>query len=274
MADETLFGNHAAALLSQGSALTRAQFAGQLALLNLEGDQLLQRAALLRQPVLDGNVQSTLVTVTDLRVTSVEELLHGIEVQLAFPHGPGRSAVASAVQHSLQRSDRLWRRARRELRHSPGRARLVGSVFALSSGPLVTNVAAIEAAASLQPTHAVTISAVAVTPAPFPAPPFRLVLPPVTSASINVVVSNTQYINQTVAVRLIIAPRSGHGPGVNQSVTIVLGPLRARAVNFGALALSPSERAVVTIELTGAPIAAGGSGTRRYQLIVASAPSA
>ena len=273
LVDEGIFGTNAAALMAQGPTLSRAQFAGQLSLLKVEGDQLVQRASLLQKPTLDYNVQSTLLTVTDLRVSSVEEILHAIQVNLAFPHPLGLSAAASAVQHALQRSDRLWVRARSDLRRSPGRARLVSSVFALSSTPLVSEVAAIEAAPSLQPVHAVTISAVAVTPAPFPAPRFRLVLPPVTSASINVVVSNTQFINQTISVRLSIAPRSNRDPAFSRSVTIVLGPLRARAVNFGALPLSPSERAVVTIQLTGAPIAVGGSGSRRYQLIVASAPA-
>jgi hypothetical protein len=271
--DENRYGTEALTLLATGSTLTRATLAGQMSFVSLQGRELEQRTALLARPVLDDNVQATLATVTTLRVGAVSSLLQRIGIDLGLPHKSAGVLTTAEIQGVIEHSNELWATARTKLVKAPGRAHLPSSVFALATAPIDAQMASLQSAATLTPERAVTISAVAVTPAPFPAPRFDLVLPPVASVAIDVVVHNIEYINQIVTVRVVLHPYSHANKTEIRQVSIKLGPLGARALAFSNLAVKPNEHAVVTISLTGAPIAVGGSGSKKYHLYVASAPT-
>ncbi len=273
MADENLYGEQAATLLSAGGTLSRSTFASDLDALTLSGSQLLQRTALLAQPSLDGHVQLTLGTVTALRVDGVTQLFHDVGHQLQLPGTPTSTASSSTPQQEFVTSNQLWQHARVQLLGAPGHARLPASVFALASAPLTTQSTALISAPSLQPVSAATIATVAVTPAPFPSPVGKLVLPPTNSISFDVVVRNTQYITQPVTVHLTLQHTTHAGVTITQRMSTVIDPLGARAVTFSSLAVVPGETGVVNISLTGVPIASGGTGTKHYVLSIAPSPT-
>jgi hypothetical protein len=273
MADENRYGADVDTLVAGGPALSRADFSSQMAAISLLGTQLQQRTQLLLEPTLDDNVQSLLARVTNLRVVAVTSLLQRVGIDLGLPHQSGRVATPALIQAEVQRSNKLWANAQRSFLAAPGKAHLPNSYFALAAVPLDAQLALLQSAASLAPERAVTISAVAVTPAPFPAPRFDLVLPPTNVVDIAVVVHNVEFINQVVTVRVVVSPYQRGGRTSIRQVSIKLAPYGSRALTFNDLPVRPNEHAVVNISLTGAPISVGGSGVKHYHLYVASSPS-
>ncbi len=273
ISDENHWGTEVAATLANAPQSTRPAFATDLQLERSAGRELRQRAEILATPDLAHHVQEQLIDVTEQRVSTTVAFLNHVGQLLALP-GFARPVVgANMAGRQLRHADLVWAHARRSLIGEPGRVRLPRSEFALAAAPLSSDLAAILSAPALRAERAVTIATIEVTPTTLPAASGQLVELPGSPLGFAVVVRNEGYINQRVTVHLsVLNPTAGASTSV-QSLSGVIGPLNARAFTFAAVPIVASEHATVNVLLSGAPIAAGGVGTKHYRLIVAPSPT-
>ena len=271
--DERAYGREVVGLLDSGGSLSRSAFDAQVSALSVEGRQLRQRTSILLSPHIDGDVQRTLNEVTDLRVDAVDGVLGALGRSLELPTAPHTQLSASVAGAMIERSNHLWATARRSLARAPGHAHLVRSVFAVVPSSLSAQILTLTTASTLSATRAVSLSAIEVQPSPFPAARGRLVLGPTTTVSLDVVVANLRWIDQSVSVHVTVRPTGPLGVGVSRTSTVHVVALGASAVDFSSLPVVPGESASVNISLTGAPTSSSAAGRRTYQLTVAPSPS-
>lgn len=272
LANEDVFAHRAGDLLGHGGSMTRVQFAGVMSLTLLEGREVEQEAGLLASPHLDDDAQAHLITVVTARVVGVSELLARAAAAVSLPHPHEPWPGVSSIQASFSGSDSLWSGTVTALASAPGHAHLAASVFPLTAAPLGPDLAALAASPTLAPVRAVTIATVSIAPAPFPAPPRDVVLPPTSSMVVDVVVRNEEYINQKVTVTAVFTPSGASAP-TTRVAHLALAPLGAFAADLARIPVSASERGTLVITLSGAPVAAHGTGTTTYAVTVSPSPT-
>lgn len=253
-------------LLQHGGSLSRSVFAARL-------DQLAQQlpgwateAELLRRPVLAHHVNDLVFVLTEQRIDDYQNLFSDLTSRLGLPWSPtptGSQVVTEPAQ-SLVATVTQWDHARWSLTHEPGRVTLPYLSMGAAKYYVAVGTNQLTNSTSLAPTRAIGIVAVEVTPTPLPAPTGVLLLPPVTSIQLGVTVSNVAYIQQPVTLRVVFTP--SFGPARSETLHTVLGPLQSYAFVPGALATVASERATLTITVTGAPPGPGLGNSRTYQV--------
>ena len=263
---ENLFDTRLAYLLVHGGSLSRPIFAARLDQLALELNDWSNQATLLRHPVLAHHVNDVVATLTQQRVDDYQNLLSSLAARLQLPwrRAPSGRLVVSDPGRSLLTTVQQWNVARWSLVAEPGRVALAALSDAAATYDVATGLAPLVGAASLAPTRAIAISAVEVTPAPLPAAPGTLLLPPVTSVQLGISVTNAAYINQPVT--LVVVVRSSRGATQREVLHAVLGPLQSYAFASGSFATTADERATLSITVSGAAPAPGERTTRNYSL--------
>jgi hypothetical protein len=264
LTDENTWGDEVAATLSHGSSLTRAELSTQLQSYRMTGNQLVQRAETLETPVLHGNVQEVLSNVTEARVSAVDHLIGAIAGPLQLPI-VSPVATLSAIQHAIISSNEAWRDARLSLRYEPGGVVLARSRLTLATAPLDSQVAALLASPSLAATRMVALAALSITPAPLPAAAGILHLVPTFAIHAAVSVTNLEWILQPATVTITIRPLNGRGRATSAETWLRVGPQQAAAGVLRPLAVTPGERATMTVVIGGAP----SSGPRTYEVFIA-----
>jgi len=267
-------GQQLVTTLNQAPTKSRLWLGSQINALVVAAQNLEEHATVLSTPVIASNEQERVRAVLLERTASVEQVGAALSASLALPVPTGVPAASPAAIVSLAReSDRRWLAAQAVLLREPGHVHLVDSVFPLSNYALGTTLANLSQAATLQLQRSITISAVAVQPSPFPAAAGQLVLPPVTSFTLGITVTNQSYVDQPYAVSVSVRPTSGGGAAFHQKFSGNLGPSASYAVLPDTVAVLPGERATVSIQVSGAGVSVNGGDQKRYQLVVSTSPT-
>jgi len=271
LASESSFGFHLGYLLSHGATLTRPVFAARLDQLAMVLPTWTTDAGLLRHPGIDHDVNGVLVDLTQQRVDDYQVVLATTAGALRLPWStPGPSGLTSvAARSSLLASDRQWDGVRRDLVHDPGAVHLAPTSTPSSVVTLPTTLESLSAAPSLRLVRGVAISAVAVTPAPLPAPVGRIVLPPVAHFHLGVSVTNTAFVLQPVTFSVTLTPLSGSlAAPQSETMSVTLGPLRSFAFVPRLFATAPGEHARLVVSVSAPASAAAPPRHRTYQVIL------
>jgi hypothetical protein len=274
ISQENYFDSRLRYLLTNGQSLSRpvfaarlTQLADQLPLWSTQGDQL-------RRPMLAHDVNDALAQETSQRVNDYESLLSFVAESLVLPTGTLPWAETSATlststaQASLLSTSEQWRNKRWSLAREPGRVKLKSTANGVALLHFATTMQGLRSSPSLAPLRGVGIAAVSVQPAPLPAPTGELLLPPVPRVHIGVSVLNANYIDQSVSVTVTLIPLNGRGLRQSQTMTTVLGPMRAYAFVPKLLTTRASERARLIIAVAGAPTAPNMTRKRIYGVVM------
>ncbi|MFI5034714.1 MAG: hypothetical protein ACHQFZ_00735 [Acidimicrobiales bacterium] len=270
LASEQFFTGHLDYLLTNGATLSRPVFAARLDQLALEVATWSTEANLLRRPAIADGLNIDLAQLTAQRVDDYEVVLATVARSLSLPWAAPPAAASSVeARSSLLATDHQWNAVRLALVNEPGRVTLGATVTPVSVVTLPTTLGTLAAAPSLRLVRGAGIAAVAVTPAPLPAPAGRIVLPPVTSFHVGVSVSNAAFVRQPVTLTVTLTPLSGPLTATQtQSMSVTLGPLRSYAFVPGDFATAPGEHARLVLTLTGAPSAPALSRHRSYLVVL------
>jgi hypothetical protein len=274
ISQENYFDSRLRYLLTDGQSLSRPVFAARLSQLadelanwSTQGDQL-------RRPMLAHDVNDVLAQETSQRVNDYESLLSFVAESLVLPTGTlpwaetSASLASTTAQASLLATSEQWRTKRWSLAREPGRVVLKATANGVALLHLATTIAALRTSPSLAASRGVGIAAVSVEPAPLPAPTGELLLPPVPRVHIGVSVVNANYIDQPVSVTVTLIPLNHRGLRQSQTMTTVLGPLRAYAFVPKLLTTRASERARLVIAVAGAPTAQNMTRKRIYSVVM------
>lgn len=252
-------------LLSHGQTLTRPVFAARLTQLSDQLSGWSSMAQLLRRPVLAHHVNDVVGTLTEQRVDDYATLLSDLAHQLQIPWvTPVVSQVVTNPAASLVATVQQWDVARWSLTREPGRVTLPELSMGAAKYYVVRGIGSLTSSPSLAVVRGIGIVAVEVTPSPLPAPTGVLVLPPVNSVQLGISVQNSGFVDQPVTLTVTLVPRSG--PTQRQVDRVVIGPLDSYAFVPASLSTAPSERATLTISVSGAPAGPLLSTSRTYTL--------
>lgn len=270
LAQEGLFDRRLGYLLTHGARVSRPDFAARLDQLARQLPVWSTEAALLRRPPLAHGVNDRLAHLTGQRVDDYQVLLDEVARSLGLPWTTlsTTSLGATGAVASLLATDRQWGLARWSLSREPGRVRLEATTTSPALTSFATTLATLVGVGSLQFSRAVRITAVAVTPAPLPAPVGELLLAPVTSVRLGVSVSNLAYVDQPVTLVVTFAPASGIRAVQRQRMTTTLGALASFAFVPRTLTTFAGERGRLTIVLTGTPAIAHLTVRRTYRVVL------
>lgn len=266
VARENAFDSHLYYLLGHGASLSRPVFAARLDQLAQELSGWRVEGEMLRRPVLAHGVNDVVATLTEQRVDDYENLLSGLAARLSLPWGPAPRGdqVVSQPAQSLVATVEQWDHARWSLTREPGRVTLPELAMAGAKYYIARGDVALVNSPTLAALRGIGIVAVRVSPSPLPAASGVLLLPPVSTIQLGVSVENMGYVDQPVTVRITLSPTSG----VLQSQTMSahLGPLRSYAFVPTPLHTLPSEKATLTISVSGAAAGTNLTKTRTYHL--------
>jgi hypothetical protein len=253
-------------LLSQGDALRRTTFAARLYQLNDELGGWVTDADLLRDPVLSHHINQTLYELTTERVAAYQALLGEIARALTLPWNttPIETVVDPAA--TLVNTSKQWNLARFALAKEPGRVHLDATTAHGATYFKQRGTYALSSSRSLELVRAIAIVAVHVTPAPLPASPGVLLLPPVSVVGLGISVLNVSYDEQPITLSIRVTPTNHRGQPFFERMRVTLGPLEAYAFVPDDLATAASERAGVIITVAGARAAVGKVTTEHYRL--------
>jgi hypothetical protein len=251
---ENNFDTRFARLLHSGSTLSRPVFDARLDQLDQELAYWSTTAELLRHPALEKDINDKMADLTETRITDYEEVIATIAnaLSLPVPSPQPQGALISDPAKSLLDAGQTWNHDRHELRHEPGRVRLDALTLSSATLFITTGVDTLSSSASLAVVRGIGIAAISVVPAPLPSKSGDLVLPPVTSFKLGVSVENTGFVEQQVTLDVTMQPSNGPLPAQRQSFHVVLAPLQSYAFIPKTIAVVPSERATLTIRITGA----------------------
>jgi hypothetical protein len=266
--EENNFDLRLARLLGSGSTFSRPVFDARLNQLDQQMTYWSTAADLLRRPKLAHDVNDKIADLTDTRIDDYEVILATIARSLTLPApspSPGSETVADPAQ-SLEASALTWNRDRFALRHEPGQVHLDG--LKTSSAKLFAHsgVASLTASSSLAVVRGIGIAAVSIVPAPLPATRGVLLLPPVTQMKIGVSVVNTGFVEQVLAMQVILQPSNGPVPVQRRTFHVDLAPLQSYAFVHQYFNVVPNERAVLTIRIAGAPASTNLSRSKTYRV--------
>jgi len=253
-------------LLQHGGSLSRSVFTARLAQLSQQLPGWTTEAELLRRPVLAHHVNDLVFALTEQRVDDYQNLFSDLTSRLNLPWSPAPTGnqVVSAPAQSLVATVNQWDLVRWSLTHEPGRVTLPDLSMGAAKYYVAVGTNQLTSSPSLAPARSIGIAAVEVTPTSLPAAAGVLLLPPVTSFQLGVTVSNVGYIEQPVTLQVVFKPT--FGPARSQTLHTVLGPLQSYAFVPRALATVASERATLSITVSGAPPGPGLSNSRTYQV--------
>ena len=150
------------------------------------------------------------------------------------------------------------------LEHEPGIVRLDALSADSATYEASVGLARLTSSSSLALTRAIGIATVAVTPAPLPAPAGTLLMAPVALMHVGVTVRNASYDEQPVVLLVTLTPVGGAVQ--SQRFSMTMGPLRSYAFVAKLFVVHPGEHATLSVQLGGAPAAAGMTKSRTYQL--------
>jgi hypothetical protein len=265
-AQENAFDSRLYYLLGHGDTLSRPVFAARLSQLAQELNGWRSQAELLRRPVLAHNVNDVVATLTEQRVDDYQNLLSSLAARLSLPWGPSPvgNQVVSQPASSLVVTVDQWDVARWSLSHEPGRVVLPELSMASAKYYVARGITALVNSPTLALIRGIGIAAVEVNPSPLPAPSGVLLMPPVTSFELGVSVENTGYVDQPVTLRVTLNPATGISQ--SQTMSARLGPLQSYAFVLRRFSTIASERATLTVSVSGAPAGNNLTKTRTYQL--------
>lgn len=263
---ENSFNGRLERLLSQGSTLSRPVFAARLNQLDQELSNWVTSGEQLRRPGLDHRVNETLYKITLTRVAAYQRLLGIVAQTLGLPWRTVPIDTVTDPVATLEATDRQWSVQRFALAKEPGRVHLDMTNSSSASYYAAHGLTALTASPSLALVRAVSIAAVHVTPAPLPAAPGVLLLPPVGLVMMGVSVVNASYDEQPVTLTIHVTPLNNRGTAFAQTMRTTLGPLGAFAFVPGAIHTAASERARIVVTVTGARAASGKVTTETFQL--------
>ena len=267
LGQESEFDQRLSYLLTNGQTLTRPVFAARLTQIAQQLPVLANEAVLLRRPALAHNVNAVLSQLTEQRVDDYQVLLDTVARSLGLPWTVLNTTFTTRVaQASLVTTSGEWALARRSLVKEPGRVKLIADATSMGTMDLTSQLAILANAPSLSLRRGIGIAAVSVDPAPLPAPNGILILPPVSSIHLGVSVSNAAYVKQAVALTVIFTPANPRRPRQIQRLVATLGPLQSFAFVPTRLATAVSEKATLTISISGAPTGANMTRIRIYHV--------
>jgi hypothetical protein len=264
--EENSFDSRLAYLLANGQSLSRPVFAARLSQLAQQLPSWASQAELLRRPVLAHRVNDIVAQLTEQRVDDYQTMLGDLASRLSLPwlFSPTKSQVVSNPAQSLIATVNRWDVARWSLTREPGRVTLPFLAMASAKYDIARGITQLVNAPSLAPTRGIGIVAVEVGPTPLPAKAGVLLMPPVSSIQLGVSVSNAGYVNQPVTLRVTFAP--AFGPAQSQTMSADLGPLQSYAFVPNRLTTVASERATLTISVSGAQSGPNMTRTRFYRV--------
>jgi len=267
LGQESEFDQRLSYLLTNGQTLTRPVFAARLNQIAQQLPVLANEAVLLRRPVLAHNVNAVLTQLTEQRVDDYQVLLDTVARSLGLPWTVLNTTFTTRVaQASLVTTSGEWAFARRSLVKEPGRVKMIANATSMGTMDLTSQLAILANAPSLSLRRGIGIAAVSVDPAPLPAPNGTLILPPVSSIHLGVSVSNAAYVKQAVALTVLFTPANPRRPRQIQRLVATLGPLQSFAFVPTRLATAVSEKATLTISISGAPSGANMTRIRIYHV--------
>ena len=268
LGQESEFDQRLSFLLTNGQTLTRPVFAACLTQIAQQLPVLANEAVLLRRPVLAHNVNAVLSQLTEQRVDDYQVLLDTVARSLSLPWTVLNTTplTTRVAQASLVTTSGEWAFARWSLVKEPGRVKLIANATSMGTMDLTSQLAILANAPSLSLRRGIGIAAVSVDPAPLPAPNGTLILPPVSSIHLGVSVSNAAYVNQAVSLTVIFTPTNPRRPRQIQRLVATLGPLQSFAFVPTRLATAVSEKATLTISISGAPTGANMTRIRIYHV--------
>lgn len=273
---ENNFDTRFAQLLRSGSALSRPVFDARLDQLDEQLAYWSTTADLLRRPPLDKDINDEIADQTEVRVDDYEAIVALIAQSLRLPApSPGPSGTTPTnPADSLYQSALTWNRERTALRKEPGHVRLDSLTLGSAKYFEVRGVSTLTSSSSLAVVRGIGIAAVSVEPAPLPARHGDLLLPPVSKIRIGVSVVNTGFVEQDLTLDISMVPSNGPLAAQRQTFHVVLAPLQSYAFLPQMIAVVPSERATLTVRITGAPAAANLVRSERFavELSPAGAP--
>jgi hypothetical protein len=255
-------------LLRSGSTFTRPVFDARLNQLDQQLTYWATTAELMRRPKLAHDVNDKIADLTDTRVDDYEAIIATIARSLSLPTpspNVGSETVVGPAQ-SLVTTGLTWNRDRFALRREPGRVRL--DELTLTSAKLFaeSGVTNLTASSSLAVVRGIGIAAVSVEPAPLPARRGVLLLPPVTQIELGVSVVNTGFVEQEVTLQVTMKPSNGPLPELRRTYHVQLAPLQSYAFVQQAIAVVPSERAVLDLRISGASASVNLKRSKSYRV--------
>jgi hypothetical protein len=253
-------------LLSQGGTLRRTIFAARFYQLNEELPEWVTDANLLRDPALSHHVNETLYAITTERVAAYQALLGEIAHVLTLPWTTTPIEHVANPAVTLVNTSKQWNVARFALVKEPGGVHLDATTAHSATYFRQRGTYGLVSSRSLELVRAISIVAVHVTPAPLPAKPGILLLPPVTIVQLGVSVLNASYDEQAVILSIRVTPTNHRGQPFFERMRATIGPLEGYAFVPKSLTTAASERAGVVITVTGARAAVGKVTTEHYRL--------
>ena len=267
---ENAFDGRLATLLTSGQSLSRPIFAARLGQLALALPDWVTQGGLLRHPSLAHDVNGVLADLTQQRVEDYQAILNAAASTLNLPWTPLVTTTMNvkSAETSLASTSSEWARARWSLVGEPGRATLRATTSTCAHLDVSALLTTLGSAPKLVVTRDFGISAVLISPAPLPAPPGELVLPPVTSLLVGVTVTNAVYVRQPVTLTLTLTPARPGVPVQRQVLSAQIGPSSSYAFSAATFATKASERATLVLSVTGAPTSSRFSASRTYRVIM------
>lgn len=269
---ENQFDQQLADLLRSGDALSRVVLDARLGRLHEQLNLWDTLAGQLRRPKIAHGVNDKVAELTQQRIAAYEAILAAITTGLTLPSLALIGSLKAPVDpaQTLLTTSAQWTFDRWALTKEPGRAILRDLTTSAATLYQVLGVQRLVSSSSLAVTRGVGIAAVSVSPAPLPAPHGVILLPPVTLMHLGVSVSNAEFVQQRLTLKVTLTPTNGPLPSVTQNFTLDLAPLRSYAVVAKLFTTIPSERATLQITLSGAPSAPGMSLSRTYEVKLSS----
>ncbi len=267
---QNFFDSSLVTLLSTGSSMTRPLFAAQLSKLANEVSSWSTAGAQLIVTGADHQLALTMEQLLSERSVDFATLLGVVATKLALPFATpvDPTRTPQVAQQNLVATSRQWRSLQYSLVHGPRRVTLLAPSAASASIRLGSALANLVASPLLSVSRGVAITAVRVDPAPLPAVPGTLLLPPVTSIALGITVTNTAYVDQPVTLLITWTPIGVLGRPQHETLTGVVGPLRSLALVPRAISTLANESATLTIGVRGVATPIGMSRTRTYRVKV------
>ena len=268
LTQENAFDAQLASLLTTGSRLSRTAFDVQLSQLSQDLTSWSNTAGLLKAPTLSPQLNVTLAHDTITRVSDFETVLTFIKDQMGLGATTASMLVPSLgeAQLSLSATAASWGTLRHELSRATGHVTLMSLTNVSARLNIPRYVQTLLAAPHLSVSRAIVIAAVQVQPAPFPAPPLTLLLPPVTTMQVQIAVSNLRVISQPVTLSMVLTPLGGPAQTVTMAHTLL--PLASFAFDSQTFNVFSGEKGTFSVTLNGVPATSNLLHSRTYELSV------
>ncbi len=267
ISEENTIDSTLTSILVRGAGLNRAQLYTKLLTLRDETLTIPSQAAQLRFPVITGELNEKLANWCQERVRAYDAILADVAQGLSLPWPSPASLTIAQADAILAATTQSWSSVTGALIQKPGHATL--DSFSNFSGILnvSTIVQQLSATPHLKVARSVSIAAVSITPAPFPAPRGQLDEPTTSTIAIGVSVLNGAFVTQPVTLSATLTAANGHA--ATRTSRLELGPRGAVAVTPLSFAVVGGEHATLTVSVSGAPATPGGTTQRTYQVVIA-----